>query len=583
MKKNSRFLKLLSYYKRHIFILFLLNLFSSLFLLAAPYFSKLFVDNAFLARDFSKFLNFSIVGVAIFVFSTLAKMIEDIVKNRISIRLKLNLTDRFIKKLYSLDLKFFRAKSVGENAYRLSDTEAVSNFILEQCPSLLVDILKLPVILGIALWINAPMTLALLILSPLFLIHRFYLQKKLLPIYEESWRYNAELSKKVHESFSKILIIKALDLGLYQRHIYVRSLIKIMRWAIKSFKWAIASSLASSFLSKAVYGAIILYGGLLIIKGRLTLGSYTAVMIYITQLGGLLESFSYRFEYFTKDLVSLRRFFEIMDIEPQIKDDLCAKKLKSIKREVQFNNLWFGYQPEKPIFKGLNLAIPAFPRVGIVGPSGCGKTTLVNLILRLYEPFKGQIFLDGLDVKEISLSSLRERIAIATQEPQLFDVSVKENISYGLKNISFEEIEEAAKIACINDFICHLPEGYNTCLGEDACFLSGGLKQRIALSRAILRKPDLLILDEALSSVDSFTEDKIFKNLKEKSLGLSVIVISHRLSSVCDLDRVYFLRMDGIIEEGKHEQLLAESQLYKDFFHNQIMDPRLRGDDNDTL
>ena len=568
-KNNSFFIKFLLYYKKQILVLFLLSLFSSSLSLITPYLSKLFIDQAFINKNFTKFLNLSILGAGIFIFSMLVKVSGDIVKNRIAIKLKLNLANRFIRKFYSLDWSFFQSRSVGENIYRLSDTENVAHFILEQCPNFLADIFKLPIILGVSFWINSRMTVFLLILSPLFILHSVYLQKKLKAVYEELWKYSALFSKKIYEAFSRILIIKVFGLESYQKRIYLRSWIENIRWRIKSFRWTIINSLSSSFLSKAIYGAITLYGGWLIIKGRITLGSYTAVMLYLTQLGSLLNSLSNNFTYLAQEAVSLNKFFEIMNAQPKIKSAPDAKTLPAIKGEIQFKDARFGYNG-KLVIKELNFKIPPASWIGIVGPSGCGKTTLINLILRLYDPQGGRIYLDGLDLREIKVDSLRERIAIATQQPLLFDVSIKENIGYGLKNIAEEEIIEAAKISCVHDFVIQLPKGYDTPIGEDACYLSQGLKQRIAIARAILRKPHLLILDEATSSVDSFTEEKIFNNLRQKRRGLSTIIISHRLFSIKDADRMYFLREDGKLEEGTHAQLLSESVGYRDFFHNQL-------------
>jgi len=433
----------------------------------------------------------------------------------------------------------------------------------------LVDIFKLPIILGVSLWLNARITIIFLILSPLFILPNAYLQKKLKPLYEEIWKHGAKLSKHIHEVFSRILIIKAFGLESYQRRIYTKSLINNIRWRIKSFRWTIISSLSSSFLSKAIFGGIALYGGWLIIEGRMTIGSYTAVMLYLNQLGGLFMSLGDRFGHFIQQTVSFDKFFEVMDIQPQVKDIEGAKILRSIKGEIRFKDVWFGYQKEKAIFRKLDLSIPAFSWVAIVGPSGCGKTTLANLILRLYEPWEGGILLDEFDLKTIKSSSLREKIAIATQEPLLFDVSIRENISYGLKGISQDGIEASAGIASVHDFITQLPHGYDSFIGEDACRLSQGLKQRIALARAILRNTHLLILDEATSSVDSLTEEKIFRALRQKRQGLSTIIISHRLFSIKDADRIYFLE-NGKIGEGTHAQLLSESKSYRDFFHNQM-------------
>jgi len=550
-------------------VLSTLAFFSSAFILVAPFFSKLFIDNVFISKDLAKFIRFASWGVILFILSTLFGVITDVIKNKVSIKIRLDLANKFIRKLYSLDLNFFYSNSVGENAYRMSETEIISDFLVEQLPQMLSDLLRTLIILAIALYLNYQMTLLLLVSSPLFLLHGLFIQNKLRPIYEEIWKQSANISKEIHESFSKILIIKVFGLEMFKRHHYLSSLIKNLRLRIKSFRWGIISSLFSSFISKAIYGAITLFGGWLIIKGRLSIGGYTAIMIYLVQLGGLLESLSFRFKGLIQQTVSLEKLFEVMDMQPQIIDTPSARHLESLRGEVSFRNVWFGYTQGKAILREINFTIPAFSWVGIVGPSGCGKTTMTNLILRLYDPWQGEITLDGHNLKKIKLSSLKEKVAIATQQPALFDVSLGENIGYGLRQVSQHDIEAAAKDACVHDFIMQLPACYDTLIGEDACRLSQGLKQRIALARAILRNPQLLILDEATSSVDSLTEEKIFRNLRGKRHGLTTIIISHRLFSVKDAERVYFLKKNGELEEGRHAELLSTSQQYGEFFRNQ--------------
>lgn len=566
--RKSVFFKFLFDYKKHIGILLLLSLCSSLSILAVPYLSKFFVDGAFLEKDFGKFRDLSILGAFLFFFSVSFKAAEGALKNRLSVKLKLSLANRFIRKFYSLDFGFLQSKSKGESVFRLYDLETLTALILEQCPVFLADCVKLFFILGICLRLNFQMTVVLVLLSPVFIFHSSYLQKKLEPIYEQIWRASALAYKKLEESFSGILIVKAFGLESYQRNAYIKSLIENLRWVVKSFRLSMFSSLTFSFLSKAAYGAVALYGGWLIIKGRMTLGSYAAIMLYITQLSGVMESLSLNFAYFSREAVSFNKFLEIMDVSSKIKDSPQAKTPNFLNGEIRFENICFGYEGRR-VLNGLNFKIPASSWIGIAGPSGSGKTTLVNLILRLYDPLEGNIFFDKLELREIRLKFLRKNMAVATQEPFLFDVPIRENICCGRKGVSRQRLIEAAELACIYDFIAGLPEGFDTVVGEAGYRLSQGLKQRMSLARAILTNPAVLILDEATSSVDSLTEEKIFKGLRHNRQGLTTIVISHRLSCVKGADRVYFLKMAGPLEEGTHEQLLSNSVEYKGFFHNQ--------------
>jgi len=549
-------------YKKAIFVLFFLSLISSSFLLISPYISKLVIDQAFLQNNMGRFVRLSVVGAVLFILSILCKVVNDVIRNRISVTLRLSLANQFLKKLYSLDTHFFQGASTGENIYRLSDLQSVSHFLLEQVPGFLVDMVKLPFILWVCFWINLPMTAALIVLSPLFILQSVYMQKKLKPIYESLWRKNSLLSKELYESFSSMFIIKALGSGKYNRHRYLRLFIDNVRWQIKNFRWELVSSVGASFFSKVIYGAITLYGGWMIIKGRMTLGSYTAVMIYLTQLGSILQSLGYRFEHITQELISLEKYSQVMDLLPKITDSSKSIEIGKIKRDIVFEDIHFGYEREKTVFEGIRLTIPVSSWTVIVGQSGCGKTTLVNLFLRLYDPWQGRICLDGIELSNIKQDSLRKHISVATQQPFLFDRSIKENIAYGLKDKSFSDIEEAARIACSHDFITRLPQGYDAIIGEDACRLSFGQKQRIAIARALLRRPDILILDEAMSSVDPETEERIIAQIKKNFVAATVVIVSHRLATVFACGRVCFIKSAQEIVVSSPSELLNND---KDF------------------
>jgi ATP-binding cassette subfamily B protein len=271
-----------------------------------------------------------------------------------------------------------------------------------------------------------------------------------------------------------------------------------------------------------------------------------------------------------QDAVSVEKFFEIIQMRPRIQDAKAAVYLPVVINEIKLRNVSFGYQVGKAVLKDLDFNIPADKWIGIVGASGSGKTTLISLILRLYDPWQGEILLDSLDLRRIRLDSLRAKITIATQEPFLFDFSIKENISCGLGDITDESIREAGQITQLDDYVKQLPKGYDTLIGEDACRLSQGLKQRVALARAVVRESALLILDEATSSIDSATEERIFTVLRQKRKERGTVIVSHRLFSIKDADRIFYLRQDGKVESGSHEELLVKSNFYREFFHNQL-------------
>lgn len=551
-------------YKKTIIILFILNLCSAGFVLVAPYFSKLYIDKAFLEKNIPEFFIISAFGAAVFLFSTFFNFAQSIAEMKYGVKLKFQLASQLLKKIYSLDFSFLQSRSTGEAVYRVNDVEYISNFILKQVPSFLVEIFKILVILIIALNIDVKLTLLLVILSPVFIIQRLYIQKRLWPIFKNIWDSNARLSKVIYESLSKLYIIKVLGLENFQKHIYLRALIKNIRLQLESLRWAIISSLGATFLSKTVFGTLALYGGWLIIKGNLTVGSYAAVMIYLFQLGQAIDSIGQRFEFSVKEMVSLEKFFEIIDKKD--KGKLPGKKiLHKLDPLVRFENFTFAYEKEKPIFKDLNLDLKLDNWVCIAGPSGCGKSTLINLILKLYDSYSGRILIGNNNLKEIELNSIRQKIAIASQQPLLFDASIRENIVYGLKHIPQEKIEEAANTACIGEFINDLPLKFETVIGEDAFRLSQGLKQRLAIARAVIREAELLILDEATSSVDIPTEEEIFSRLRNKRKNQFTVIISHRRSAAIKADFIYFFKGYGLITRGTYDNLISEDSAYRAF------------------
>jgi ATP-binding cassette subfamily B protein len=259
-------------------------------------------------------------------------------------------------------------------------------------------------------------------------------------------------------------------------------------------------------------------------------------------------------------------------LQPETTEAKFAKKFVFSSGEVEFKNVIFGYKPEEKVLEGLTFSITGGSCVGLVGYSGCGKTTISNLILRLYSTLSGKIFIDGCDVSNIESKSFYEQIGAVLQEPYLWNDTIEYNIKYGREDVTDAQVREVAKIACIDNFIDGLKNGYRTIIGENACKISEGQKQRIAIARAIIKRPKILILDEALSSVDAMIEEKIIDNLRNYLAGSTVVVISHRLSTIRKMDLVYFLTDPGNIDIGTHESLLRRSVRYRDYLAHQLQE-----------
>jgi ATP-binding cassette, subfamily B, multidrug efflux pump len=314
-------------------------------------------------------------------------------------------------------------------------------------------------------------------------------------------------------------------------------------------------------------------GGREVLAGRMQIGAFTAFNIYMMQLTFPIIALGWVVNIFQRGTASLVRLNEILREQPQIRDESAARDLQ-VQGEIEFRGLNFEYEG-KPVLRDLNLHIPAGTSMAIVGPTGSGKTTLVNLIPRIYDAAPGMVLLDGRPIREFSLSSLRKGIGFIPQETFLFSDRIRENISLAVDSASDQAIHDAAEAANIATDIENFPERYQTMVGERGITLSGGQKQRTAIARALIRNPRILILDDALSSVDTHTEDKILNHLREVMQGRTTIFISHRVSTVRNADRIAVLHDGRIAESGTHDELLALNGYYSDLYNKQLLEEEL--------
>jgi ATP-binding cassette subfamily B protein len=316
-------------------------------------------------------------------------------------------------------------------------------------------------------------------------------------------------------------------------------------------------------------------GGREVLAGRMQIGVFTAFNIYMMQLTFPVIALGWVVNIFQRGTASLSRLNEILQEQPAIKDeDGVTASALPVEGEIEFRGLNFSYDG-KSVLHDLNLRIPAGSSMAIVGPTGSGKTTLVNLIPRIYDAAPGMVLLDGRPIREFSLSSLRKNVGFVPQETFLFSDRIRENIALGVESATDQEIHHAAEAANIAQDIESFPEQYQTMVGERGITLSGGQKQRTAIARALIRNPRILVLDDALSSVDTHTEDKILNHLREVMRGRTTIFISHRVSTVRNADRIAVLHGGRIVEVGTHDELLALNGYYSDLYNKQLLEEEL--------
>jgi len=340
---------------------------------------------------------------------------------------------------------------------------------------------------------------------------------------------------------------------------------------LKRDKLLSLSAFSGSMLNKIISGILVFYGGCQVMTGAMTIGSFSAIMMYLMQLTGLCRLLARLYENIANSAVSAARLLEMLNTAPKILDGTQALHHRITQGGIDFKDVSFGYKENSLILKNMNFSITPGSKIAITGLSGCGKTTLLSLILRMYDVTSGAIFVDGVDVRGVSREALTSSIAIVLQEPFLWNDTIADNIVYGLEHVTAQHVVEAAKIAEIHDFIVSLEDGYDSPIGEMACLLSEGQKQRLAIARALIRKPTFLLFDEAFSSIDSETENRIIDNINTYFKNTTVMIVSHRISTVQRMESVYFFKNNSCIIKSGHNDLIRNNAAYKELFLGQCV------------
>jgi len=356
----------------------------------------------------------------------------------------------------------------------------------------------------------------------------------------------------------------------YESKRYRRQSRKLMRRNLLAVRMVNIFRPTISALRGAGVAGVLLYGGIQVYQGALKPGDLVAFLLYTRMVYNPVVNLSLIYDTLQQALASAERVFEILDRRPKIKDTPQAIKMPQMAGAVEFRNVFFSYGRNEAVLEQINFAVQPGEVVALVGPSGGGKTTLVKLICRFYDPTRGQVLIDGRDIRTVTLSSLRRQVGVVFQESFLFHGTVRENISYGKLSASYEEIVAAAWAANAHQFIVNLPDEYDTAVGERGEQLSGGERQRVTIARALLSDPRILILDEATSSVDAEAEMLIQSALERLMEGRTTFIIAHRLSTVINADRIFVLAEGKIVEQGTHYELLAAGGLYAGLYETQI-------------
>lgn len=482
-----------------------------------------------------------------------------------------NLRRDIFAHIHALPISFFHKTPTGELISRvINDATLIQNAVSRALIGILKDLFQVFGLLGVVFYLNWRMALISIIFLPMAFIPVINFGKKFRQLSTNNQQTIAKVSNILHETITGHRIVKAFGMEKYETNRFAAMVDKLFDIIVKDIKINSLQHPIMELLGGLGISAVIWYGGHQVITGQSTPGTFLSFMTALIMIYDPIKGVSNINSPIQQGLAAATRIFDLLDIKPDIQDSPGAINVLPFKDKIEFRHVSFCYDQEIRILKDINLSVRAGEVLALVGPSGGGKTTMVNLIPRFFEVTEGAIEIDGHDLRSITIQSLRQQLAIVSQQTILFNDTVRNNIGYGDLNRSEEEIIAAAKAAHALDFIKELPKGFDTIVGESGARLSGGQQQRLSIARALLKNAPILILDEATSALDTESEHEVQKALENLMKNRTTFVIAHRLSTIRNADRIIVIDNGRIVEAGDHEELLAQAGVYQNLYQMQF-------------
>ncbi|KAA0774308.1 ABC transporter ATP-binding protein [Bacillus sp. AR2-1] len=566
--------KFFSYYKPYkgLFILdFSCAVVAGLLELGFPLIVNQFIDKLLPGQNWTLILWACFGLLAVYILNTGLQYVVTYWGHMLGVNIETDMRQKLFDHIQKLSFRFFDNNKTGHLISRLTNDLMEIGEIAHHGPEdLFIAVMTLVGAFSFMMMINWKLALLTFFVIPFLLWLALYFNKKMTGTFRRLFSDVADFNACIENNVGGIRVVQAFGNEKFEKEQFAVNNARFRTTKLMAYKIMALNSSISYMLMRLVTLFVLICGTWFVLQGELTYGGFIGFVLLTNIFFRPIEKINAVIESYPKGIAGFKRYVELLETEPDIVDAKDAMEVKHVHGDIQYSNITFGYENKEPILNDISLKIHAGETVAFVGPSGAGKTTLCSLLPRFYEQSSGSIQIDGIDTKDMTLSSLRKQIGIVQQDVFLFSGTIRENIAYGNLKASEAEIWQAVKRAQLEDLIYSQPDGLDTVIGERGVKLSGGQKQRLAIARMFLKNPPILILDEATSALDTETELAIQKSLAELSVGRTTLVIAHRLATIKNADRIVVVNKDGIAEQGSHDELIEQGGGYSRLYEAQF-------------